>query len=88
LSESKDFKTGDPIKIYTIDEKSSPFDETLGANTLEQLEVLRTEYFKKITIELIETNQSNLCRYNIVNLYTILGQLSSAKSSPDLDDKK
>ena len=65
-----------PITIFKVDHSTITFDETLGANTLEQLEQLNKEYLKKFTIEKININDINVSDYNIKNLIRILQQLS------------
>jgi NDP-sugar pyrophosphorylase family protein/GNAT superfamily N-acetyltransferase len=67
-----------PVKLHLID--NNIFDETLGANTPEQLEHLREEYMKKFTIEMIDCSQDNYSDYNLMNLLRILEQLSSQTS--------
>lgn len=69
------------VKLHVID--NNLFDETLGANTPEQLEHLREEYMKKFTIEMIDESQDNYSDYNLMNLLRILEQLSSQTSSID-----
>lgn len=65
------------ISLYLTEDKQ--FDETLGANTLEQLQTLRDEYLKKFSIEKID--DSNMTDYDIKNLMRILEQLSTGLNS-------
>jgi bifunctional UDP-N-acetylglucosamine pyrophosphorylase/glucosamine-1-phosphate N-acetyltransferase len=67
-----------PIRILQI--QPSIYDETLGVNTLEQLEQLQNEYLKKFTIEKIDTTNINLSEYNGKNITRILYQLSPNNS--------
>lgn len=73
------------VKIHVID-NDAMYDETLGANTPEQLEELRCEYTKKFTIELIDSSDINVSDYNLQNLMRILDQLSSSKSTTKIED--
>lgn len=65
--------TYNPIKLCYVD-NNTKYDETLGANTPEQLDILRHEYMKKFSIEPI--NASDLSDDNITRLITVLNQLS------------
>lgn len=58
------------------------YDETLGANTPEQLENLRKEYRKKFSVEYVHDTDSNLETENLKNLVAVLGQLTIV----DIDD--
>ena len=55
------------------------YNETLGANTPEQLTELEENYMKKFTIEDINDNKNNLTNENIGNLLETLNQLSPTK---------
>jgi len=61
------------------------FDETMGANTMEQLEVLRNEYMKKFDVQLIQDSEDNLKEYNLRNLVNVLEQLSPSDQYNQLD---
>ncbi len=52
------------------------FDETMGANTPEQLQLLREEYWKKFTIEAINESDENMTSDNLGNLLRVLEQLT------------
>ncbi len=52
------------------------YDETMGANTVEQLQILRNEYNKKFVIQSIQDSDENLEEYNLKNLIRVLDQLS------------
>lgn len=65
--------TDNTVKIIKTLDYS--FDETMGANTPEQLEELRNEYQKKFTIENINT--FNLSDNNLRELINVLEQLTS-----------
>jgi bifunctional N-acetylglucosamine-1-phosphate-uridyltransferase/glucosamine-1-phosphate-acetyltransferase GlmU-like protein len=56
------------------------FDETMGANTVEQLQVLRNEYMKKFDVQLIQDSEDNL-----KNLVNVLEQLSQSDQHTVLD---
>lgn len=62
--------------IKVMDTDPLNYDETMGANTVEQLEILRKEYLKKFVIQPIEDSEENLKEYNLHNLIEVLGQLS------------
>ena len=73
------------VNIHVIDNNTS-FDETMGANTPEQLETLRNEYIKKFSVEMINDSDINVSDYNLQNLMKILDQLSkSTKNIENLD---
>jgi bifunctional N-acetylglucosamine-1-phosphate-uridyltransferase/glucosamine-1-phosphate-acetyltransferase GlmU-like protein len=69
----------DGVKIveYDIDR----YDETLGANTPDQLDMLKKSYLQKFSIEDIFSNESNLSDENILNLCKVLNQLSPTKNN-------
>lgn len=67
-------KLRDSIKV--IETENVNYDETMGANTVEQLQILRNEYNKKFTVQLIQDSMDNLEEYNLKNLIKVLGQLS------------
>lgn len=67
------------IRLIVIDDDCNRFDETIGANTPDQLMQLRKEYIKKFTIEEIGKNDINLTDYNLKNLIKVLDQLSPFK---------
>jgi bifunctional N-acetylglucosamine-1-phosphate-uridyltransferase/glucosamine-1-phosphate-acetyltransferase GlmU-like protein len=74
-----------PIKLVTLtDNDIKIYDETIGANTPEQLSYLRSEYLKKFSIEKIEKSAINMTDLNLRNLMKVLEQLSS--SSVDIDN--
>jgi NDP-sugar pyrophosphorylase family protein len=73
-----------PVKVHVMD-NNQMYDETLGANTPEQLEDLRNEYIKKFSIESIDGSDINMSDYNLQNLIRILGQLSPSNSAINLD---
>jgi bifunctional N-acetylglucosamine-1-phosphate-uridyltransferase/glucosamine-1-phosphate-acetyltransferase GlmU-like protein len=60
------------------------FDETLGANTPEQLQTLKEEYLKKFSIENIGSNIGNLTDDNLHQLVNVLEQLTDV----DINDIK
>lgn len=64
------------VKIVTS--SITQYDETLGANTPEQLDILRKEYFKKFSVENITSSCENTENYNLRNLVNILSQLSAS----------
>lgn len=64
----------DCIKIIETD-TDIQYDETMGANTPEQLEYLREEYYKKFTIENIN-NLHMITDEQLINLLHCLNQLS------------
>ena len=74
------------VKIVTINDHFVDYDETLGANTPEQLAQLKIEYSKKFSIERIEGSNENMTDYNLKNLMRILEQLSSTKFSFDINN--
>lgn len=75
------------VKIHVINSDSNTgYDETLGANTPEQLETLRSEYIKKFSVESIDQSDTNMTDYNLQNLMRILDQLSSSKSTQKFED--
>lgn len=84
ISDKADQKTV-PVKIHTLGNSDS-FDETLGANTPEQLERLRAEYLKKFSVEMIDASDINTNDYNLQNLIRILEQLSSHKTTTKIED--
>lgn len=69
-----------PIKLHINENTNTCFDETIGANTPEQLELLRAEYYKKFRIEKITDSETNTSNTNIRNLLRVLEQLSPLKS--------
>ncbi|VBB18753.1 glycosyl transferase family 2 [Yasminevirus sp. GU-2018] len=80
------FEQTNPIKLHVIDGKSNIYDETLGANTPEQLEQLRLEYLKKFRVDNILESDSNMSDENIRNLMRVLDQLSSKRTTTKLED--
>jgi len=80
---------GKNVRLVTfIDDSTyeSSYDETLGANTPEQLDLLRIEYLKKFRIEKIQDSDINTTDVNLRNLMRVLEQLSSTKFSVKIDD--
>lgn len=69
-----------PINLHIINSENSQFDETIGANTPEQLKILNLEYLKKFSVEKIDGSDINLSDYNIKNIMRILHQLSPNKN--------
>jgi len=74
------------LRVTINDDDYNSYDETLGANTPEQLSELRSEYLKKFSIERIEESNINMTDYNLKNLMRVLEQLSSQKFSVKIDD--
>jgi len=70
--------------IKMLQTKDYKFDETLGANTPEQLKTLKEEYLKKFSIENIGNNIANLTDDNLHQLVNVLEQLTDV----DIDDIK
>ena len=70
----KNENSNESIKVIETDHNN--YDETMGANTVEQLNVLRNEYNKKFVVQLIQDSGDNLKEYNLMNLTKVLGQLS------------
>jgi len=66
------------IRLHVIENQQ--YNETLGANTPEQLEQLRLEYLKKFSIEQLN------CNHDITKLFTVLNQLHSNEKQLDIDE--
>jgi len=81
---NQDSDKNDVIKLHVIN--NNLFDETLGANTPQQLEQLREEYMKKFTVELFDDSLDNYSDFNLTNLLRILEQLSSQVTSNERVD--
>lgn len=76
----KNHRTAEHVKLHIVDNINAfCFDETLGANLPEQLEILRKEYLKKFSIEKITDSVISMRDENIHKLILILDQVSSQK---------
>lgn len=64
------------IELINDDDYILTYNETIGANTSEQLEILRNEYLKKFTIENINKRDENITDENLIRLIKILEQLT------------
>jgi ribosomal protein S18 acetylase RimI-like enzyme len=71
--------------IKIIRTENLVYDETIHANTSEQLTILGNEYKKKFTIELINNSPDNLTHHNLKNLIRVLEQLSCV-DIPDINE--
>jgi NDP-sugar pyrophosphorylase family protein len=71
-----------PINIVVV--SPDKYDETLGANTPQQLETIREHYLKKFTIESIVQSPENT---SIENLNNVLDCLSQLTKTPYVDHK-
>jgi len=71
------------IDIVMIDNKV--YNETMGANTPEQLEELRNEYKKKFSLYNLSTTDINISDDNLKELINVLGQLTNVGLYGDND---